>query len=71
MATAEQTQNELRVILHGVPWTTYVALRDVPELWRYDGRTLEVFELNPAVPHVDSGARHEVGALCSPLAGWH
>ncbi|NUQ65542.1 MAG: Uma2 family endonuclease [Pirellulales bacterium] len=31
MATAEHAHIELRVVLHGVPWATYLALRDVPE----------------------------------------
>ena len=61
MATAEQAPGGQRVILHGVPWATYVALRDVPESrnvrMTYDRGELEM--MSPS-------KRHEV---CAHLLG--
>ncbi len=61
MATAEQTQNAQRLVLHGVPWATYVALRDVPES-RNVRMTYERGELEMRSP----SKRHEI---CAHLLG--
>ncbi|MGH7139846.1 MAG: Uma2 family endonuclease, partial [Pirellulales bacterium] len=46
MATVEQTATEPRFVLHGVPWETYVALREIEANWHvrmtYDRGTLEM-----------------------------
>ena len=61
MATAEQVQNGQRVLLHGVPWKTYIALRDVRESrnvrMTYDRGELEM--MSPS-------KRHEI---CAHLLG--
>ncbi len=61
MATAEQTQNEQRVVLHGVPWATYVALRDVSQS-RNVRMTFDRGELEMMSP----SKRHEI---CANLLG--
>lgn len=61
MATAEQAQAGQRMVLHAIPWTTYVALRNVSEnrnvRMTYDRGELEM--MSPS-------KRHEV---CANLLG--
>jgi Uma2 family endonuclease len=61
MATAEQAQNPQRVVLHGVPWATYVALRDVSQS-RNVRMTFDRGELEMMSP----SKRHEI---CAHLLG--
>lgn len=57
MATAEQAQSGHRVVLHGVPWANYVALRDLPKS-RNVRMTYERGELEMMSP----SKRHEICA---------
>lgn len=74
MATVEQVRQTAtfppvqHIVLRGVPWQTYVALRDIPENWHvrmtYDGGVLEM---------MSPGKRHEnhaelLGALVRAFA---
>jgi Uma2 family endonuclease len=53
MATIEQLVGERRVVLRGVPWEVYEALRDIEASWHvrmaYDGGTLEM--MSPSGDH--------------------
>ena len=53
MATAEKAPAEQRFLLYGIPWQTYLALRDVPENYHvrmtYDGGVLEM--MSPSKRH--------------------
>ncbi len=53
MSTAETVTPDSAVVLHDIPWATYVALRDMPEnrniRMTYDGGELEI--TSPSLPH--------------------
>ncbi len=63
MATAEQAQSDHRVVLHGIPWATYQALRDVAESrnvrMTYDRGELEM--MTPSKRHENYA--HVLGRL--------
>jgi Uma2 family endonuclease len=63
MATAEKVPAEQRFVLYGVPWQTYLALREVPESYHvrmtYDRGRLEM--MSPSKLHEQFG--HLLGRL--------
>ncbi len=61
MAIAEQALSGQRVVLHGVPWATYVALRDVPQ-----SRNVRMTYNRGELEMISPSKRHEV---CAHLLG--
>ncbi|MGD0897773.1 MAG: Uma2 family endonuclease [Thermoguttaceae bacterium] len=51
MSTAEAPSRDRVVVLHGIPWATYVALRDMPDNWNlrmtYDRGELQIMSPSP------------------------